>query len=59
MLKYIVRGERTKMTLQELKELGIECWPDNDGGLWYWGEHGKTEKVEETKEWEKNTTMTA
>ena len=47
------------MTLQELKDLGLECWPDNDGGLWYWGEHGTIETVEEKKEWEKNTMMTA
>lgn len=34
------------MTLQELDDLGIECWPDNDGGLWYW--NGATaERVEE------------
>ena len=24
------------MTLIELNEMGIECWPDNDGGLWYY-----------------------
>lgn len=47
------------MTLQELNDLGIECWPDNDGGLWYWGENGTIETVEEKKEWEKNTAMTA
>lgn len=34
------------MTLKELREKGIPCYPDNDGGLWYWGKKG-TEKVEE------------
>lgn len=24
------------MTFEELKEKGIPCWPDNDGGLWYY-----------------------
>ena len=23
------------MTIEELKEMGLECWPNNDGGLWY------------------------
>ena len=34
------------MTLQQLKELNIPCYPDNDGGSWYWGENG-AETVEE------------
>jgi hypothetical protein len=38
------------MTLSELNELGIECYPDNDGGLWYWN-GAVTETVrEETKD---------
>jgi len=35
------------MTLQELNEMKIECWPDNDGGLWYWDENGNEQKVKE------------
>lgn len=35
------------MTYEECKEKGIPTYPDNDGGLWYWGEHGETETVEE------------
>lgn len=23
------------MDIKTLRKLGIECWPDNDGGLWY------------------------
>ena len=23
------------MNIKEIKELGIDCWPDNDGGLYY------------------------
>ena len=34
------------MTLSELNELGIECYPDNDGGLWYW-EGATTKTVKE------------
>lgn len=34
------------MTLSELDELGIDCYPDNDGGLWYWLD-GSAETVEE------------
>lgn len=34
------------MTLSECDALGIETYPDNDGGLWYW--NGATaEEVEE------------
>lgn len=36
------------MTLAELNELGIECYPDNDGGLWYW--NPKTGTAETVKE---------
>ena len=34
------------MTLEELRERGIPCWPDNDGGLWYY-QDGKAERVRE------------
>ena len=47
------------MTLEECREQGIPTYADNDGGLWYWGENGTIETVEEKKEWEKNTAMTA
>lgn len=35
------------MTLSECNALGIETYPDNDGGLWYWTNEGSTETVEE------------
>ena len=35
------------MTIEELKEMGIECWPNNDGGLWYWDENGEVKTVKE------------
>lgn len=36
------------MTVEELKERGIECYPDNDGGLWYYNpETKRTETVKE------------
>lgn len=35
------------MTLSELKELEIECYPDNDGGLWYRDLDGTVKEVEE------------
>lgn len=36
------------MTLKELNERGIKCYPDNDGGLWYYNdETGRTERVKE------------
>lgn len=34
------------MTLSECDALGIETYPDNDGGLWYWN-NGSAETVEE------------
>lgn len=34
------------MTLSECDALGIETYPDNDGGLWYWN-NGSVETVEE------------
>ncbi len=24
------------LTLEDLERMGIECWADNDGGLWYY-----------------------
>jgi hypothetical protein len=26
-------------------EVEPDMWPDNDGGLWYWDEHGRTVHV--------------
>ena len=37
------------MTISELNEKGIKCYPDNDGGLWYYNE-GSAETVEEKTE---------
>ena len=34
------------MTLSECDALGIETYPDNDGGLWYYN-NGSAETVEE------------
>lgn len=34
------------MTVKELDKRNIPCYPDNDGGLWYWTEQG-AETVEE------------
>ena len=34
------------MSFSELQELGIDCYADNDGGLWYWN-GATTERVEE------------
>ena len=37
------------MIFEELKELGLPCYPDNDGGLWYWDpKTGMAEKVKES-----------
>lgn len=44
--KKIVDRWRADMSFSELQELGIDCYPDNDGGLWYWN-NGSTETVEE------------
>lgn len=39
------------MTIEELQEKGIDCYPDNEGGLWYWDEKdGCTQTVEEDEE---------
>ena len=38
------------MTLGDLKLRGIECYPDNDGGLWYYGKNGFAEPVLEIEE---------
>jgi hypothetical protein len=38
------------MTVSELKKNGIECYADNDGGLWYWDYDGKMKTVEEGEE---------
>lgn len=35
------------MTITELNVLGIPCYPDNDGGLWYYDENGKRQTVKE------------
>jgi hypothetical protein len=35
------------MTISELNEKGIKCYPDNDGGLWYWDENGEVKTVKE------------
>lgn len=35
------------MTLKELEENNIPCFPDNDGNLWFWKIGGGTEIVEE------------
>ena len=41
-----IRWRKPNMTLEELRERGIPCWPDNDGGLWYY-QDGKAERVRE------------
>lgn len=38
------------MTLKELKELGIDAYPDNDGGLWYYDKNGAARMVKESDE---------
>ena len=37
------------MTVEECIENGIRVYPDNDGGLWYYGEHGKETVIEDGK----------
>lgn len=36
------------MTIAELKQRGIECYADNDGGLWYY--NPETKRIETVKE---------
>ena len=45
------------MTLEELRERGIPCWPDNDGGLWYY-QDGKAERVRENAKVKSNREKT-
>lgn len=35
------------MTISELNEKDIKCYPDNDDGLWYWDEDGTVKTVKE------------
>lgn len=35
------------MTISELNEKGIKCYPDNDGGLWHWDENGEVKTAKE------------
>ena len=35
------------MTVEECDAKGIKTYADNDGGLWYYGEHGREKVIED------------